>query len=87
MAADVDARRALAVRRIREKNEFKAHLLVYVLVNAMIVLVWVWTGAGFFWPIFVIGFWGIGLVTHGYNAYRGTVITEAQIQREMRKLP
>ena len=87
MAADVDARRALAVRRIREKNEFKVHLFIYVLVNAMIVLVWLWTGAGFFWPVFVIGFWGIGLVTHAYNAYRGTVITEDQIQREMRKLP
>jgi hypothetical protein len=86
-------RRAWAVRRIKAKNDFKIHLFVYLVVNTMIVLVWAFTTAGkpfpqgFFWPIFVIAGWGIGVVINGYVAYRGNVYTEAQIEREMKQLP
>lgn len=80
-------RRDLALKRLKEKNGFKIHAFVYVVVNAMIVLVWLFTGSGFFWPIFVIGFWGIGLVLNGWSAYFGERYTEEQIQREMKTLP
>ena len=43
--------------------------------------------AEFFWPIFSIGGWGIGLVSHWYAVYHANTITEDQIQREMNKLP
>jgi len=45
------------------------------------------TGHGFFWPAFVMGFWGIGLVMNGYAAYHGNRITEEKIEHEMRNLP
>lgn len=80
-------RRQRAIKRVQEKNGFKAHLVVYLLVNAMLVVVWVVVGRGFFWPIFVMGFWGIGLIMNGYAAYRGDVVTEEQIEREMKTLP
>lgn len=79
--------RELAIKRIKEKNDFRIHLFVYLVVNTMLLLVWAFTGAGFFWPVFVIAFWGMGLVIHGYTTYRGNDITEDQIQREIRKLP
>ena len=82
-----EQRRELAIKRIKEKNGFKVHLVVYLVVNATLLVVWAFTGAGFFWPIFVIAFWGIGLVMNGYAAYHGDVITEEQIEREMRNLP
>ncbi len=86
-------RRELAIKRIKAKNDFKIHLLVYLTVNTMLVVIWAFTNAGqpfpqgFFWPIFPIAGWGIGVVINGYVAYWGNVYTEEQIQREMQKLP
>ena len=92
-AQTAEDRRALAIKRIKAKNEFKIHLFVYLVVNSMIVLVWAFTTTGksflhgFFWPIFVIAGWGMGVVINGYVAYRTNVYTEDQIQREMKQLP
>jgi hypothetical protein len=83
----VEQQRELAIKRIREKDAFRMHLLTYVLVNAMLVLIWATTGAGYFWPIWVMAVWGIGVVLNGYTAYRGNAISEEQIEQEMKKLP
>lgn len=88
-----EGRRALAVKRIRAKSEFKTHAVVYVCVNAMLILIWLFTSlgrpflSGFFWPIIPMAGWGIGLALHGYSAYRGGVYTEEQVQRELKQLP
>jgi uncharacterized ion transporter superfamily protein YfcC len=87
METTTEDRRELAIKRIKEKADFKTHLIVYVLVNAMLVTIWAMTSHGFFWPAFVMGFWGIGLVMNGYAAYHGNRITEEKIEREMRNLP
>ncbi len=92
-ADSMTVRREQAIKRIKAKNAFKIHLVVYLAVNAMLVVIWAFTNAGqpfpqgFFWPIFPIAGWGIGVVINGYVAYRGNVYTEEQIQREMEKLP
>jgi 2TM domain len=83
----VQQRRELAIKRIKEKNAFKVHLVAYLVVNAMLVVIWATTGAGYFWPIFVMAAWGVGVVINGYTAYRGDAITEEQIEREMKTLP
>jgi hypothetical protein len=89
----MEQRRELAIKRLKAKNDFKTHLVVYLTVNAMLVVIWAFTSAGrpfpggFFWPIFVLAFWGIGVVLNWYTVYRGNVYTEAQIAREMTKLP
>lgn len=88
-----EERRALAIKRIKAKNEFKIHLVVYLCVNGMLTVIWAFTSlgrpllAGFFWPIVPLAGWGIGLLIHGYTAYRPNVYTEDQIQREMKQLP
>jgi len=88
MRTDVDAAvRELAVKRLKKRRDFHAHLLVYTLFNACIVGVWFAAGAdGFFWPIFLIAFWGIGVVMNGWEVYRSDPFTEDEIQREIRKL-
>ena len=81
---DVDLReRALA--RLQKKREFKAHVFAYVLVNTFVVAIWAVTGSGFFWPIFPILGWGIGLFFHGWDVYQGP-LTEQQIQEEMHRI-
>jgi 2TM domain len=81
-----DPLREAAVESLKKKAEFRAHLLAYVLVNAFLVAVWSVTGAGFFWPVFPIAGWGIGLVLHAWDTYRKQAPTEQDIRREMDRL-
>ena len=93
MPVTQEERRTLAIKRIKAKDEFKVHLVVYLCVNGMLTLIWAFTSlgrpflAGFFWPIIPLAAWGMGLLIHGYTVYRPNVYTEAQIQREMKQLP
>ena len=54
--------------------------------NALLVGIWVVTGAEFFWPVFPLLGWGIGLGFHAWDTYRVGEPTERQIQREMEHL-
>lgn len=87
-----DERRAVALRNLRSRREFVGHLTAYLLVNAMLVAIWLTLGLTvqfwFFWPIFPLCGWGIGLAFHAIAAFgRGSrPITEADIQAEMRRL-
>ncbi|MGZ5319134.1 MAG: 2TM domain-containing protein [Actinomycetota bacterium] len=80
---DDDELREMALARIARKQEFYAHLLAYVLVNGMLVAIWAMSGAGFFWPIFPILGWGIGIAFHAWDTFRRSEPTEARVQREM----
>jgi len=82
---DDEARRAAAIKRLKEKREFWTHLLVYVLVNGLLVVVWATTNRdAHFWPIWPIAGWGIGVVMHAWETFRPGP-TEAAIQREMNR--
>jgi hypothetical protein len=41
---------------------------------------------GFFWPVFPILGWGIGLVLNAWDVYRPEGFTEDEIRREERHL-
>jgi hypothetical protein len=56
--------REQAIAELRTRRELGRHVLVYVMVNAFLVVVWNLTGAGFFWPAFPMFGWGIGLMFH-----------------------
>ena len=83
---EYDDRRAEALRRLNEKRDFRTHLAVYVIVNAMLVAIWAVTGADFFWPVFPILGWGIGLAIHAYTVFFVRPFTEDDIRREMDRL-
>jgi hypothetical protein len=73
-----------AVTRLKKRRDFRGHLLVYVLVNTFLVVIWALTGPhGFFWPVFIIVGWGIGVVMNAWEVYWRPRITEQDIQREM----
>jgi len=75
-----------AVKRLKAKREFSVHLLAYVIVNIFLVILWATvTGGGFFWPMFPILGWGIGLIFHGWDVYRGDP-TEDEIRKEMERM-
>jgi fatty acid desaturase len=81
---DNQERRDAAIKRIKDKRDFKTHVVSYVVVNLFLVGVWAISGGGYFWPGWVMAGWGIGLVLHWWQTYRGErPITEEDIQREM----
>jgi class 3 adenylate cyclase len=46
------------------RTSFRIHLVVYLVVNVALVCIWALTGAGYFWPIWPILGWGIGVGAH-----------------------
>jgi len=81
-----DTERNAAVKRVKDKRDLRTHVFVYLVVNAMLVVIWAVSGAGYFWPIWSIGGWGLGLIFNWWSAYHeNRPITEADIEREMGK--
>ena len=72
-----------ARKRVQSRRDFGTHLVTYVVVNAFLVLVWAVTGAGYFWPIWVIGGWGVGLVLHAWDTFLRKPVTEADVDAEL----
>jgi hypothetical protein len=58
---------------------------MYLMVNTTLVVIWAMTGRQFFWPIFPIVGWGIGVVANAYDAYSRRP-SEASIEREMSRI-
>jgi 2TM domain len=75
-----------AIRSLRKKRDFRSHLVAYLLVNALLVVIWAVTGADFFWPIFPILGWGIGVAFNAWDVYGRRPITEEAIRREQDRL-
>ena len=89
MEAGADSEQQLreqAVQRLKKKRDFQTHLLIYVAVNAFLVAIWAVTSAGFFWPIFPILGWGIGVVANAWDVYGRKPISEEEIRRETERL-
>ena len=81
-----DALREAAVTRLRKKRDFATHVLIYLLVNSFLVVIWAVTSGEFFWPIFPIAGWGIGLAANAWDVYGRKPISEGEIRQEMDRL-
>ena len=77
--------RQAAIERLKERREFTSHLVAYVVINAFLVTIWFVTGAGYFWPVWVLAGWGIGLALHAYRVFFQSPITEAEIEHEIHR--
>ena len=80
-----ETRRQEAIKRLKAKQDFRNHVAIYLMVNTMLVVIWALSGAGYFWPIWPIAGWGVGLAFNAYAVYFQKPITEDQIRTEMRR--
>lgn len=78
--------REQAVSRLKKKRDFRGHVFIYVAVNAMLVVIWAVTDSGFFWPIFPILGWGVGVAANAWDVYGRKPISEDEIRRETERL-
>lgn len=84
-APAVDRDRAEALKRLEKKRGWTSGMVAYLVVNAFLVGIWATTGQGYFWPGWVLGGWGIGMVLGFWDAYVRRPISEADIDAELRR--
>lgn len=86
-------RRSIA-KRMKARSELAGHLAVYLAINAGLWMIWLFTGAGFPWPLFPTFFWGIGVVAqiaeyyekYGPGRQRREEAIERELQRERERI-
>jgi len=79
--------REQAIQAIKRKRDFMAPLVAYCIVNIFLIILWYITGHGYFWPVWVIVPWAIGLAFNAWDAYgrHRDEISEAEIQKEIER--
>ena len=60
IVGDLPARQTPRAPRRRERP--RPELAAFVAVNLLLIAVWAATGAGYFWPIWPLLGWGVGLI-------------------------
>jgi thiosulfate reductase cytochrome b subunit len=85
----------LARTRVEDKSGFYVHLIVYVCVNALLVLIWALAGAPRVtaaevpWFVFPLGGWGVGLLGHflGVFVFSGrSAVHKRAVEKEAERL-
>ncbi|HEX2126945.1 MAG TPA: adenylate/guanylate cyclase domain-containing protein [Thermoleophilaceae bacterium] len=65
LTADLPAEREQASRaRSGPPADLRGHFTVYALVNLMLIGIWAASGGGYFWPIWPMLGWGLGVALH-----------------------
>lgn len=75
-----------AIERLRRRRGFYQYLASAIALNAFMVIIWALSGAGFFWPGFVMAGSLMALAARAPGAFGGGEPTEAQIEAEAAKL-
>jgi hypothetical protein len=78
--------RERARKRVEKKHKFHGDVAAYVVINLFLIAVWALGGAGYFWPAWVLGGWGMLLLLDAWNLYYRRPITDEEIDRELRNL-
>ncbi|WP_153800211.1 2TM domain-containing protein [Foetidibacter luteolus] len=64
----------------RKRADFKKHAASYFFVNSFLVAIWFFTsGIGsYFWPVWPMLGWGLGLAIQYFDAYNGNKLFTAE---------
>lgn len=97
LTADLPSARehGLARRRGALETSVRIHLTTYLLVNLLLIGIWAASGGGYFWPIWPILGWGIGVGCHaapllaggGSRSHRRARARELHERRSHRAAP
>lgn len=82
----VNDERSLALERLKKRRDFQGHVIAYLVINAALWGLWAATGAGYPWPAWVSGAWGVGVILNAWEVFLRPPITEADVEREMQRL-
>ncbi|TFB91542.1 2TM domain-containing protein [Cryobacterium sp. HLT2-28] len=77
--------REWAGRRLERSRKLGDTIVAYVVINLFLIGIWAAVGMGYFWPGWVLAGWGVALVLESWSLSYTRAITDADIEREMRK--
>lgn len=86
--SDSDDIRSRAISNLKAKQAFWYSVAGWIALSIVMTLIWLLSGMGYFWPVWVIAATAIGLIYSAINAFgpgRGAP-SESKIQREMKRL-
>jgi len=80
-----DAPRDQARQRIEARRGFTQTVVTAGIIAAVLIVIWALTGADGFWPVWPILGMGIGVAFRAYSTFGRKPITDADIDRELRR--
>jgi len=76
-----------ASRRIKAKKGFYGSLATYIVVNAVLVIIWALSGQGYMWFLWPLGIWGIFVLGHFLRVFVFESKSDrGAIEKEMEKI-
>ena len=82
--------REQALRQVKKRRDFRAHVFAFLVVNIVLWIAWSINGitshSWDLWPLWVTLLWGLGLTFNAWDVYFRRPITEQDISREMDRL-
>jgi fatty acid desaturase len=84
-AGSADREYEAARKRVERRRKFRSDVVAYVVINAGLIATWAFTGAGYFWPGWVLAAWGVGLALDAWNVFFQRPITQSDIERELHR--
>ena len=82
---EIAGEREAATRRVRARRHFTATIVSFVVISAGLVAIWAASGAGYFWPAWVIAIGGVLLLRRWWRLFGRRPITEGDIDAEMKR--
>jgi len=82
---EVVGEREAATRRVRARRDFTATIVSFVVISAVLVAIWAASGAGYFWPAWLIAIGGVLLFLRWWKSFGRRPMTEGDIDAEMKR--
>ncbi len=79
-----DAWRELTVREAR--RDFVGHLAAYIIINAFLIFINLWTAPSVLWFPWILAGWGIGLAFHGVYSRKSFVLDKLKEKEALAEL-
>jgi len=77
-----------ASKKVREKKRFYRDLTTYLIVNAVLVVIWALSGRGYMWFLWPLGIWGAFVLGHGLRifVFGNGGSDQQEIEKEVEKM-
>jgi uncharacterized ion transporter superfamily protein YfcC len=70
----------------KKRVDFRAHLIVYIVIISILWFIWFVTGQGYIWPVWPMAGWGIGVLFHYIFDYRPSrYLSEEEEYKKLKK--
>jgi hypothetical protein len=71
--------------QLQRWRDFQAQIAAYLMINIVFVIIWTVNGHGFFWPVYPLVGWAVGLSFQHFSAVLRGQITDEDVRRKLRR--